>query len=258
MNKTYQNTQVGFAMDVPENWVFPSEEAIKSPFGVGVFFYTGPNEVFNIQIGQSKPESLDELEQEFRRYALGRPYIGLEFGRITASNKNHLWARYRLKGDWTKKYLIVLGNSEYDLTATCFDQHIFVEREVIWDKVVQSFRLTTPVKPGSTSNILDRMNQASKFFQIGNTYFTSGEYRKALEQFEQGKMVTHEFPWNFLGASMTTMQMLEKGLIPTDQIRQALKYAEGNLEMCLLISPQEQDYIDRMKAIQEFKKKHSL
>ena len=85
MIKTYQNLQLGFELDVPKNWLFPREEAIETLFGEAVVFYCGPAENFNIEIGQSFSESLEQIEREFRRYTLGRQYTGLEFGRIAVT-----------------------------------------------------------------------------------------------------------------------------------------------------------------------------
>ena len=95
-------------------------------------------------------------------------------------------------------------------------------------------------------------------FEKGYGYFRSGYYQQALEQFERGKMITHEYPSNFLGVSMTLMQMVEEGAIPENQIRLTVRNAEKNLEVCLLISPGGQDYVEAMKAIQELKRKHNL
>lgn len=162
------------------------------------------------------------------------------------------------ENDWTKKYLIVVGNTEYDMTGTCFTQEMFAKREVIWDKIVESFRIIPIEKVENNIDIFDRINQSSKVFEIGYSYFTSGNYKKALEQFEKGKMITHEFPWNFFGISMTLMQMIEMGVIPDNQIKSTVTNAEKNLEVCLLISPREQDYLDVMKVIQEFKKKNKI
>jgi hypothetical protein len=105
---------------------------------------------------------------------------------------------------------------------------------------------------------MEQMRQAMWFAEQGFSLFRSDHYQKALEQFEKGKMVTHEFTWNFLGASMTIMQMIEKGVIPEDQMRLAVALAEKNITACLLINPQEQDYITAMKDIQDFKKKRGI
>jgi tetratricopeptide (TPR) repeat protein len=66
----------------------------------------------------------------------------VEFGKISVEGKDHVWARYRLGHEiWAKKYMIVFGGTEYAITATCFDQKAFVEKEKIWDTIVTSFSL---------------------------------------------------------------------------------------------------------------------
>jgi hypothetical protein len=259
MYKTYQNAQIGFEIDIPEDWSPPPGEALKTPFGVSIMFQCGGHESCNIQIGQTLPESLNQIEQAFRRHALKSQYTDLEFGTMAVGNKDHLWARYRLGADaWFKKFIVVLGNTEYDITATCYDRRIFLEREPVWDKVVQSLRLRAPEKPKQTSGVFERMQQASHIFETGYGYFRSGQYREALEQFEKGKLVTQEFPGNFLGTSMTIMQMIETGAIPEEQFAWAVTQAEQNLKVCLLINPREKDYINVMNALQDFKKKHNI
>jgi tetratricopeptide (TPR) repeat protein len=256
MTKTYQNTKLGIEIDVPENWLIPGGEAIKTQFGDAIIFYCGLDENFNIEIGRSFSESLEHIEREFRRYAQSRKYTTIEFGRIFVGNKEHVHARYRMgTEDWAKKYLIVFGEIEYDMTANCFDQQSFVEREQIWDSIVRSFRVIAPVKPPETTNVTDRIYQAALVFDKGYGYFQSGNYLKALEFYEKGKLITHEYPSNFFGVSMTLMQMIEVGAIPKNQIRLALRNAEKNLELCLLISPSQEDYIEAMKIIQDFKRK---
>lgn len=256
--KTYRNEQLGFEIDVPKEWSLPKGEAIRTPFGEAIVFW-GTEENFNFQIGWSIPEPIDQTEREFRRYAEERQYTELEFGRITVSNREHVWARYRMDTqDWAKKYLIYFGETEYAITANCFDRHRFIERENTWDTIVTSFRLITPVEPRKTASSIEPMRQAAQFFEQGHSLFRTGRYQKALEQFEKGKMVTHEFTWNFLGVSMTIMQMIETGAIPEDQITLAVAMAEKNLKACLLINPKEQDYLNAMKGVQDFKKKRGI
>lgn len=90
--KTYRNEQHGFEIDVPETWNLPKGDAIKTPFGESIAFGCDTNEDFNFQIGQSTPESLDQPEREFRRYAQVKQYSGLELGRIAVGDGNHIWA----------------------------------------------------------------------------------------------------------------------------------------------------------------------
>ena len=70
------------------------------------------------------------LNLQFKRYAHAKGYTALELGRTTVQGKDHIWARYHMGNrDWTKKYMIVFGETEYAITATCFDQQEFLKRE---------------------------------------------------------------------------------------------------------------------------------
>jgi tetratricopeptide (TPR) repeat protein len=100
--------------------------------------------------------------------------------------------------------------------------------------------------------------QAYDYFQIGNSLFQSGRCQEALEQFERGKLVTNQFPGNFLGVSMVTMQMIEIGAIPKDQIPFYLEKADQNIDQCLRIAPTHLDYINAKKIIGEYKKKYHM
>lgn len=256
MTKTYQNKKLGIELDIPENWLIPGEEAIKTQFGDAIIFYCGPDQNFNIQMGRSFSSSLERIEAEFRRYTQGRKYNDLEFARISVGEREHVCARYRMgMEDWAKKYLVVFDEIEYDMTANCFDRKAFEDREKIWDAVVQSSRVTARIEPQEPTTIADRTYQAAMIFEKGFRYFQSGHYPRALELFESGKLITHEYPSNFFGVSMTLMQMIELGEIPKNQIKFALRNAEKNLELCLLISPSQGDYLEAMKAVQIFKQR---
>lgn len=258
--KTYRSEQHGFAIDVPDEWLLPRGESIRTRFGHSVEFWCGaPDRGFNIQIGQTVPETLDQTEDEFRRYAKTRQYTGLEFGRVTVEGKEHIWARYRMgTGDWAKKYLITFGEVEYAITANCFERQEFTERERVWDEVVKSFKLTTPAKPQKITKLLGRARRAARLFERGYSCFRRGKYQKALRWFEEGKKATGEFPWNSFGVAMTLLQMIEAGKIPDGEIAFTLAMAEKNLQQCLLISPREQDYLDAMKAIQDLRAKYGI
>lgn len=97
--------------------------------------------------------------------------------------------------------------------------------------------------------------RANHYFEIGYSYFRSGRYQEALEQYEQGKLQSSKFPGNFLGVSMTAMQMIEVGTIPTDQVPFYLEKAEQNIDQCLRIAPTHQDYLTAKNIIGEYKKK---
>ena len=256
MTKIYQNKKLGFEIDVPANWSIPGGEAVKTQFGDALIFYCGTDQNFNMEIGRSFSQSLEQIKAEFSRYVQNRKYTDLKFGTILVGEKEHVCARFRMGAeDWAKKYLIVFDELEYDMTANCFDEKSFAERELVWDSVVKSFRVIARSEPQETTTIFDRIYQAAIIFDKGYGCFQSGHYPKALEIFEGGKLITHEYPSNFFGVSMTLMQMLCEGKIPQNQVKFALRNAEKNLEMCLLISPSQEDYVEAMKAIKDFKKK---
>jgi tetratricopeptide (TPR) repeat protein len=139
--KTYRNVRHGFEIDVPTEWLPPAQVAVE-----GLKFNCSSNEAFNIQMGPMISEtSLDDTEAEFKRYAQKKGYTAVEFGRITVQGRDHIWARYHMAGgDWTKKYLIVFGQTEFSITATYFNQKEFLEKERILDEIVASFRLLVP------------------------------------------------------------------------------------------------------------------
>ncbi|MCB9419758.1 MAG: hypothetical protein H6667_08135 [Ardenticatenaceae bacterium] len=237
--RTYRSKQYGFEIDIPPKWSFPRGEPVKGQHGASIgFIYSDTKESFNIVFGWIIPEPLEQTEREFKRYAQEKQYTDLEFGRITVGHVDHVTARYRMtKRDWMKKYLIVFGETEYAMTVGCSDQQVFEEREQVWDGIAGSFRLITPTKPVTTSSKIDRMMEAAKFAKRGHAHFRAGRYQKALKEFRMGMPVTHEFPWNFFGASMTLMQMVEKGHVPEDQILATILEAENFLKICLLIDP---------------------
>jgi tetratricopeptide (TPR) repeat protein len=100
--------------------------------------------------------------------------------------------------------------------------------------------------------------QANRYFEIGSGFFQAGRYKEALEQFEKGKLITQEFPGNFLGVSMTAMQMIELGVIPKDQIPFYLEEAELNIDECLRIAPTHVAYLGAKNAIRDYKTKYHV
>ena len=257
--KTYRNNQLGFEITLPKEWHSLNSEAIVGPFGDGMVFKCNTMENFNILVGHSFSESLEQIKREFSRYAIGRKYTELEFSEIEVGNKNHVCASYRMgTGDWAKKYLIVFDKTEYDMTASCLSKKVLKEREKDWDKIVKSFKVIPSEKQPLSTNLMERAIQAQHRFDQGNKYFQAGKYYQALEKFEEGKLISHEFPWNFLGASMTLMQMVETKTIPDDLYSLAVAFAEKNIHACILISPREQDYHHALKVIQDYKNKYPL
>lgn len=257
--KTYRDEKHGFEIDVPDGWRVPAWVPTRTPWGESIIFACGRNESFNFQIGRSVPESLEQTENQFRRYAQEKGYTELVFGRIRAGGHDHVWARYRMTPrDWTKKYLIVFGETEYAATASCYDRQRLAERENTWDAVVALFRLVAPKMPAVPSNVLERMQRALWFWEQGYGHFQRGRYQEALEQFRQGQRVSGEITGNYFGASMTIMQMIEVGEISAEQIPQWLLIAEKELEQALRIDPTCQDYHDVMRVVREYKKKHNV
>jgi len=100
--------------------------------------------------------------------------------------------------------------------------------------------------------------QANHYFEIGNGYFQSNRYKEALGQFEKGKLLSKQFPGNFFGISMTTMQMIEVGAIPSDQIPFYLEKADQNIDQCLRIAPTNSDYQSAKNIIGDYKKKNHV
>ncbi len=98
--------------------------------------------------------------------------------------------------------------------------------------------------------------QANHCFEIGNGYFQSNRYKEALEQFEKGKLLSKQFPGNFLGVSMVTMQMISVGAIPLDQIPFHLDKADQNIDQCLRIAPTNPEYRSAKNIIRDYKKKY--
>lgn len=136
---TYRNENLGFEMDIPEEWPRPQTLGPDC-----LLFDRAPIERFNFVIGPLLPERLQEYtEFEFRQHIQKQRFTDLDFGRISVGGKDHVWARYRMRdGTWTKKYMIVFAGIEYAITASSYDRQMFSEREGIWDTVVKSFRLS--------------------------------------------------------------------------------------------------------------------
>lgn len=184
---TYRNERHGFEIDVPEEWSLPTG-VLSRLFGRdrNPSFGCGPNEAFNFDIGPLIPEPpLDHTEREFRRYAQDKGYTELELGRITVQGRDHVWARYHMgHGLWTKKYMLILGGTEYAITATCTDQRTFAQRERVWDTIVTSFRLLAPIDDstramGETLAVVDYEATHPERYVVRETRELSSQRREA-------------------------------------------------------------------------------
>ncbi len=150
MIKTYQNERLGFALNIPTNWLFPHEVEIKLPHGqdYSLTFDCGQGEAFNLYVGLLiSPAQPKETEQEFMEYARAQGYTAIKFGRIIVQSRTHLWAHYQMSEkmgrQWNKKYMLVFGKTEYTITASVADLATFMRRETAWDDIVSSFCFTT-------------------------------------------------------------------------------------------------------------------
>jgi tetratricopeptide (TPR) repeat protein len=146
--QTYRDERHGFAIDVPEEWSLPASWLSRLFRGDrNPTFGCGRGEAFNVQIGPLSPEPPpDDTERHYRAFAQRHGYTELEFGRITAHGREHVWVRHRMEhGLWVKKYMIVFNGTEYAITGICADQRTFEQREQIWEAIVTSFRLLGPV-----------------------------------------------------------------------------------------------------------------
>lgn len=154
--KTYRDKKYNFEIDMPEEW------RRASSLGLGImeilsepnpnepqkyfFQYGCYNEAFNFEIGRLFPEpTVQETERQFTLYARMRRFTHLKFGGIMVNHKEHVWAKYyvqdRLGERWNKKYMIVFGETEYTITATCSEEAWVIRREGEWNSIIQSFRL---------------------------------------------------------------------------------------------------------------------
>jgi|GEM_PF-1724880 tetratricopeptide (TPR) repeat protein len=165
--KTYRNEQLGFEIDIPEQWSYYG--TINGPGHAPgreykLIFKCEPIENFTVQIEpligtMLIQPPLDQKENVLRQYAHENGYTDLGLGRFTVEGKEHFWARYyEGYGHWTKKFMVVLGGTEYTIIATCLDQKFLLQMEKVWDQVVNSFRLL-PSAGKTTQSQSERMEQ---------------------------------------------------------------------------------------------------
>jgi tetratricopeptide (TPR) repeat protein len=179
---TYRNENLGFEIDVPKEWPPPQTLASDS-----LLFDHTPIESFNFVIGFLLPERLLEYtEFEFRQYIQQQGFTDLDFGKILVGDKNHVWARYKMgSGIWTKKYMIVFGGVEYAITASCYNQRAFTERERIWDTVVRSFRLSRWAEEDVDAVKSERRRAGGVLYEQAYEAAAAGSYSEACALLEQ-------------------------------------------------------------------------
>ena len=256
MTKKYRNERHGFEMDIPVDWVSVANPTPSSFFGETLLFYCGPEETFNIIVGLLAPEDeLSATEKHFNRYASERGYSVISVATIRADGKDHFCASYIIPPNhvWTKKYMIVFNETEFDITASCFSEAAFTQTEKKWDEIVKTFKIYRHKQPTPIDEA-ERMTNAGIYFEYGNSLFNAGKYREAIEQFEKGKALGGILPSNSFGIAVTIMQMIEKELIPEAEVSSQLTRAEKNIKDCIRISPTQPDYREVERLIMEKKK----
>lgn len=132
-----------------------------------------------------------------------------------------------------------------------------------WQEDVEKIGKRVAIKQGMDLDTLtagerEDILQANHYFEIGNSLFQTRRYQEALEQFEKGKLFSSKFPGNFFGVCMTSMQMIEVGVIPKDQIPFYLEQADQNIDACLRIAPTHYDYLETKKIIADYKRKYNV
>jgi tetratricopeptide (TPR) repeat protein len=178
--KTFRNAEAGFEIDVPEDWSLPTGDSLDD-------IRCRPDEAVHFAIGPPLPELLpDYIEREFTRYAQGKGYTNLEFGRISVGGKEHVWARYREgHGEWTKKYMLTFGGIQYVITTTGINQTTVAKREKVWDAMVSSFRLSESRQQDIVKQKAHRSEIAGQLYERAYEAVSAGRYSEAHDLLER-------------------------------------------------------------------------
>ncbi len=180
--KPYIHNELGFQVDIPDDWPRPTTLASDS-----LAFICAPVETVNFVVGPLGPERLLRYtEAEFHAYAQANGFTDLEFGRISAGGASHVWARYSTgRNMWLKKYMVVFPPMEYDITASCYGHDMLVKREPTWDRVVRSFRLCDWRQQGLDYINTNRVRQAGVLYAQAYEAVAREQYAEACELLEQ-------------------------------------------------------------------------
>ena len=154
-SETYRNRNYGFEIDLPSEWavckgglpIIPKILLTIRHRGSPepeIEFSTGPNEYLNISIEKfnivPSPHLLKSL---FSQYAKQMNFTNCKYGDISVGQKEHIWMSYQMKNNiWSKKYMIILDNVGYAITASCVGKDMFLRREKVWDEIAETFRRT--------------------------------------------------------------------------------------------------------------------
>jgi len=178
--KTYRNKEAGFEIDVPEEWSLPTG-------GTQDDIRCLPDEAIHFAIGPLLPEHLpDYIEREFTQYARDKGYTDLQFGRISAGGKEHVWARYHEgHGVWSKKFMLAFGGIAYVITTSGANPTTFAKREKVWDTMVTSFRLSESREQGISKLKARRREIAGQLYEMAYEAVSEGRYLEARDLLER-------------------------------------------------------------------------
>lgn len=174
--KTYRNAEAGFEIDVPGDWSLPAagaQEDIVCP----------PDEAIEFTIDLALPEPLpDYIEREFVRVAQDKGYTDLEFGRIPAGGREQVWVRYTdCHGYPTKTYIVILAGMSHVITTTAANRTVFAHREKVWDRMVESFRLTEERKKDIANLKAKKANETDQLYEMAYEAVSAGRYSEAKD-----------------------------------------------------------------------------
>jgi tetratricopeptide (TPR) repeat protein len=240
--KSYRLSRFGIEIDFPVGWPFPHQQADDT-----LVLRQAPHERLNLIVGpEPGGRPLDEIEVEFQRYVAGMGWSRLEFGRIEAGGRLHVWARYCMPGPvWTKKYLVRLGEQELALTASSDDPSTFARHEAVWDAVAGSLRLIgqpqapvaiqppTPIHPPAPSDPpAPPADSRQAVWQIFTEEGADPEKRIMLVEQYLGMVHREEQPklWAIAQASLAEAYFERRHGDRVHNLRQAIHYNRLALE----------------------------
>ena len=187
--KTYRNEEQGFAIDVPEAWVLPTANPYRSFLGNRSYLVAGRRKpsIYRSDRSCRNPPSLISSNANSVPMLNATVHRSATFGRVEALKANNTCGRAITWGreGAGRKYLLVLGATEYAVTATCFDPGMLVKKEKVWDEIVKSFHLSRSQKQEIQGIKIYRRDTAGALYEkayeaVAND--SDAEARNLLEQ----------------------------------------------------------------------------